>query len=423
MRKLISICKGFFLICIALPALSQKTNWKEEYNNLYQIARTNAELLQYCSEENSELKELIVELQQKVLNPDCSDFEKMVAQQKETIRQNSRTISSLNSDNENLRKQLIEKEQKIKQLQKTLSETELERDRYKFKVDSIKAVEDELLRRRLNAETNLNEANRQFERFSILHKNNKSTPAAIDDFRKVWSTYQEYDKYKRCKELLNAAKILVYNEGLILDILGDTQAESLNRRSSLILDNIGRLLNNPDCSYNDRSEIAKLVSRLPNIILIEQNDKVKKGEGNIRRVHLEYLNGNYAEALSLYNLYESLLSGQSFKNESLKIEVIKAKFGVGHILLWDLGQISVYKELTFQESWLGKTFNSFSTRESEGRRLLLEIIDENKIIDKAIKDEQKLNSEKKPRAKTQSEAQIENLANEASILLAKFYRP
>lgn len=343
------------------------------------------------SEENGRLSTLIREYNQEGNNTEYAEgFGSGEASQLRDSVQNlirdarvkSNEITKLKEDVDQLKVQLVRNEKDIDQLRLQLASERWLVEKYRSSLDSIEADAERERQKRLFAESMLDEATRQYNILLPKLVRKKGDVELQKEFKeKVWAVYDQYDQYKGCLELKNCAAILTNNHGNIIDELGTSQAQRLNQRSGQLLEHLGRLLEQPSCAYEHRSDLDAIISRLPSLILIERNEVVRSGERGIRLISTLYQNGEYAAAMNLYDKFEPILDSEGFQTDAVKPLILEAKLAIGAIMLWDLGDISLQRSLFVPGSWLADVYSNRSITERKAIEFLHEVIESDKLSD------------------------------------------
>lgn len=297
-------------------------------------------------------------------------------------RRKNQVINSLREEIDGLNLQLKNCEDESHVLQSNLVAIKKIAATYRSSLDSIEADAERERQKKLFAESMLDEANRQYNILLPKLVRKKGDVELQNEFKeKVWAVYDQYDQYKGCLELKNCAASLTNNHGNIIDELGTSQAQRLNQRSGRLLEHLGRLLEQPACAYEHRSDLDAIISRLPSLILIERNEVVRSGERGIRLISTLYQNGEYAAAMNLYDKFEPILDSEGFQTDAVKPLVLEAKLAIGAIMLWDLGDISLQRSLFVPGSWLTDVYSNRSITERKAIELLHEVIESDRLSD------------------------------------------
>lgn len=238
----------------------------------------------------------------------------------------------------------------------------------------------------------LERANKAYE-FYLRNKDNsdqEKRDSALVQARYAWDIYnqtkhcaeaecfgnpQRYcDDYKLGLSHLYRAQMVANNDANVINELGGTVNEIINKANQILLSELGAVLD--EGLYNERSDVKRMINRLDELILSERKGKGRDSTaivssetyGKFREIGEAFDKNNYAKSVSLYSKYYRIRKLKEFKiNDKV---LIKADFAAGAILLWDLGNISTSSGFAKDGSWLQLTLEE---REANGRRLLLNV--------------------------------------------------
>lgn len=304
--------------------------------------------------------------------------------------------TKLREELDRLRDQLAEAQTNLAACQDTLNTTQESLAFYQGKVDSIAAAEAEERRRRLRALGRLDEVNRAFQKYWNLKGGSNRLPdtTARRIVHDAWEVYTHVDtNYLRGQEYFNMYRIVKGNLEGILDSLGTEDYEKINGRNQQILSNLGKAIElGPD---SITTLAVGEVAELPANIIAERNIDSEQVASTIEGIKKSYDDEDYASALSTFSNYQNVFDIEEYRTGKIKEDIDKACLAAGTIMLWNLGNVTKFKNVFPKGGWARKSLENRTTREIAGKQ----------ILEQLIKDPNTENEVKK----------------EAAIMLGKYY--
>ena len=220
-------------------------------------------------------------------------------------------------------------------------------------------------------------ANREYNRY-LIRKDSLSPIQRNNIIKEIWKIYSIKEEKCVIKDgwtHLYTAKILANNDGNIIQELGSDFCEQIKEMNKIVLRELGLALEKGP--YDVRSQASSFAVRLPYLLFPD-----RKCSGNseivqeIKNIFNEYEKGNYANSIGTYNKYQRLLSLDEFTEKYPEV-VAQAKFAAGAILLWNMDNMSEYKGLLLEGTWLDE--NIKKNRVAAGKKLLEEALEFNRM--------------------------------------------
>lgn len=162
---------------------------------------------------------------------------------------------------------------------------------------------------------------------------------------------------KNPEACINISGILVYNHQNVLEELGQTTSEQLNKRTEMILSTLSLVIK--DGNNTGRKQAIEYLGALPRILFQDENSTANGMTATLNKIRVDYDKGDFNRALSEFDRVYYLLS----MNEISKIgePVLEAKYCAGMILLWELADIKAIDSWAIHGSWL-KSIKAIDTK-------------------------------------------------------------
>jgi len=218
-----------------------------------------------------------------------------------------------------------------------------------------------------------------------------------DIIEKIWSIYSTYssedieidcgkikiaynNNHKIAEDNLLIVRLLSNNEGNIIELLGEDLREQINVMNKTLLTELGRAIEVGN--YQVKTEGQKIVERIPDLIIPERKESVSseiiQGIATIPKL---FEREKYAEVVGLYGKYHRLFELEELKNGHME-KIIMAKYCVGAVLTWNLGDLEFYKAIYIDNLLINK--NRYS-RLDKGRELLTQVAENDLLPDYQMK--------------------------------------
>lgn len=333
--------------------------------------------------ETERLGEAIAEAESRIaeLTNEVDKLRSQNGQQRQTIRAQQQKI-------EEQEQEIAAQEQEIAALNATI---EILRDSVAYLTSIVDCVQDIADNRRdlaNNARADLDQADRDYQRFLTIKDDPQEEQFLKDSLvLAAWEVYNRYpvtcdtitcgpliinncDDYKQGQDHLNTALIIAYNYGNVMDGMGPTLCEKINKSNELLLAELGQAL--AKGPYDVRSRAKDLKERIPYLVVNERRCETEGSDiiREIEQIPVLFEAEEYAAAMALYNKFERILPLKEIQGFMDLVD--RVNYSAGAILAWNLGDIETNAVLAFDRSWLGEKIDS---RRQVGRELLIKVKD------------------------------------------------
>jgi predicted nucleic acid-binding Zn-ribbon protein len=146
----------------------------------------------------------------------------------------------------------------------------------------------------------------------------------------------------------NISGILIYNHENVVEELGSTTSEQLNRRTEMILSALSLVIK--DGNNAGRKQAIENLGALPRILFQDENSTSSGMTAKLNKIRIDYDKGDFNSALSEFDRVYYLLSMKEISN--IGEPVLEAKYCAGMILLWELADIKAINSWAIHGSWL-----------------------------------------------------------------------
>lgn len=167
----------------------------------------------------------------------------------------------------------------------------------------------------------------------------------------------------------NISNILVFNRENIVEELGNTLTEQLNRRTEMILSSLSLVIR--DGNDTGRTEALRNLESLPRVLFQEKSSTTEGGKELLKDIKNDYEKGLFSSSLSKFDRLYYLLEMKEF--QKIGDAVLEAKYCAGIILLWELADMKAINSWVIPASWLKNNDNT-----ANGILLLNEVLEKTK---------------------------------------------